>query len=539
MVNSAGQGAGTAHPGHIRDVSVVLRVSDHAATLEACLGSLAQQSLGAERIEVIAIDDGSTDDSGPLLARAARTHRGMLRTGQQQHGLGPAAARNLGLSQAAGRYVIFLEAADRLAPDALARMVAAADRSEADVVLGKLESTGRHSVATSMFRANQDYTDLYGSRVYWSLTPDKLFRMSLLQRRGLQFPTDLHIGDDQVFTAQALTAADNIAVVADRTCVFKGPSGAAAVTLTERVALAARMMALVTTLVPAGPQRDRLLSRHLESELGKPTGALLLASDNPAEQERAMWAASDVLHAHLTAGALALLPRPVAVRMALLSAGRFAEARRMAEYEAQKGQPAPKKTIENGRVFTALPFFRDPQTALPDELFDITDRMTVTHQLTRLEWTKSILGIDGTAFFEQLSTRDRATKVVLRERLSGAEERFSVTARRDEKLVNAKGKPRAMGRFSARVNLRQTSSGRPLGPGIWDLWLSVSFEGVTREVRLGRRRSDDVDVTSRPPVVIAPSPRSADHHLVAVPFCTPQGDISLQISEQLPLPVAR
>ncbi|MEV8567512.1 glycosyltransferase [Streptomyces sp. NPDC051322] len=528
-----------AHAVDLPDVTVIIRADNHATTLEACLESLAQQSIGLERLDIIAIDDGSTDDSGPLLARAIRNFPGRLRTGQQPHAMGPAAARNLGLSQASGRYVIFLEGADRLAPDALARMVAAADRSEADVVLGKLESTGRHSVATSMFRANQDYADLYTSRVYWSLTPEKLFRMSLVHRCGLQFATDLHIGDDQVFTAQALTEADNIAVVADRTCVFKGPSAAPAVPLTERIALAARMMSLVAGLVPAGSRRDRLLSRHLESEIGKATGSLLLSTGNPAERERAMWAASDVLRNHLTPGALALLPRPLAVRLALLSGGWFAEAQQMAEQEAEKDRPAPKKIVENGRVFTTLPFFRDPRTALPDELFDITDKMTVTHQLTGLQWTKSILGLEGFAFFEQLSTRDRATKVVLRERTSGAEERFSVTARRDEKLLNAKGKVRAMGRFSARVNLRQTSSGRPLAPGIWDLWLAVSFEGITREVRLGRKRSDQVDVTGRPPVVIAPSPDSAHHELLAVPFYTPQGDFSLQICEQLPLPGTR
>ncbi|MCX4547468.1 glycosyltransferase family A protein [Streptomyces sp. NBC_01500] len=530
--------AGPAHAGDLPDVTVVVRASDHAATLPACLDSLARQTIGAHRLEVIAIDDGSLDDSGPLLARATRTFPGRLRTGQQPRGMGPAAARNLGLSRATGRYVIFLEGADRLAHDALDRMVAAADRSEADVVLGKPESTGRHSVATSMFRTDQDHADLYRSRVYWSLTPDKLFRTALVRRCGLQFPTDMVIGDDQAFTAAAYVAARNIAVVADRTCVLKGPSAAASVTPVQRVALAARMMALVTALVPAGPEQDRLLSRHLEAELGRATGPLLLATDDPAERERIARAASDVLRARLTPGALALLARPLAVRLALLSSGRFAEAEQMAGYEAQK-PPAPKKTVENGRVYTTLPFFRDPRTPLPDALFDITDRMTVTHRLTRLRWADAVLCLDGFAFFEQLSTRDRATHVVFREPVTGAEARVPVTARRDEELVNAKGKSRAMGRFSARADLAGLCGGQPPAPGVWEVWLSVSFEGVTQEVRLGRKRSADVDVTGRLPVVVAPSPHSPDHELAATLFYTPGGDLSLQLAERRPLPVAR
>ncbi|MGW0775834.1 glycosyltransferase family 2 protein [Streptomyces sp. NPDC002835] len=523
------------HPSEIRDVSVVVRVCNNAASLHACLSSVMEQSIGIERVEVIAVDDGSTDDSATLLARISAEHAGVVRAGHQSRGLNPGSARNWAMSQATGRYIMFLEGSDQLAPDALERLVAAGDKNESDVVLGKLESSGKHAVASSMFRRSLASADLYDSRVYWSLTPDKLFRTSLIHRLGLEFQTDMVIGEDQAFTAAAYVGADNISVVADRACVIKGPSPAPQVSLTERVKLGARMMNLVSSLVPAGAHRDHLLSRHLEAELGKATGKLLLATDNQAERELAMWAASDVLQSCLTPGALALLSRPLAVRYSLLSSGHFVEAERMAAYEQDNERPAPRKTVDNGRVYTTLPFFRDPAVPVPDEVFDITDRMTVSHQLTRVSWTGSILGLEGFAFFEQLSTRDRATKVVLRERYTGAVERFSVTARRDETLHNAKGKPRAMGRFSARVNVRQTSTGWPVCPGIWDVHLAVSFEGVTQEVRVGRSRSEDVDTTSRRPTVIAPANGSTPHELVATPFYDDEGHFSIEIAERLPL----
>ncbi|MFG2333258.1 glycosyltransferase [Streptomyces sp. NPDC048604] len=526
------------HPGEIRDVTVVLHVRDHARTLGACLDSLLGQSIGTDRIELIAVDDGSTDESGSVLAEAQRRHPHLLRTGRLPRGLSTSEARNWGMSQATARYVLFLTGADRLTPTALERMVASADTNESDVVLGKLESSGKHAVATSMFRRTQASADLYGSKVYWSLTPDKLFRTSLLRRRGLAFPADMSFGEDQAFTAAAYIGADNISVVADEPCVVKGPSSAGPVALAQRVELAARMTALVCSLVPPGPRQNLLISRHLETELGKATGALLLASDNHAERERALWAAAEFLR-QVPPGASALLPRPLAVRLALIAAGRHAEAQQMAAYEADKNNPVPKKTVENGRVYTTLPFFRDPSVGLPDELFDITDKMTVNQELTSLKWSGPILLLDGHAFFEQLTTRERATKVVLRHRPTGAEERFSVTARRDETLMNSKGKPRAMGRFSTRINLRQMSDGWPLLPGVWDVFLAVSFEGVTQEVRLGRRRAPEVDVVSRMPMVFAPSATTAGHELAATPFYTEEGDLSLEISERLPLPGAR
>ncbi|WP_392673318.1 glycosyltransferase [Streptomyces sp. LN785] len=527
------------HPADIRDVTVVVRVSNHAATVGACFDSLLGQSVGAARMEVVAVDDGSTDDSASVLGRFARDHPAVVRTGRQPIGVNPAAARNWGLSQAGGRYIIFLEGSDRLAPDALERMVTAADKNESDVVLGKPVSSDRHPVPTAMFRRSRAVTDLYDSRVYWTLSADKLFRTELLRRRGLEFPTDMADSAEMAFTAAAFVGADNISVVADEPCLIKGPPTGSALRLIDQVDRAAHMMGLVSSLVPAGPRRDHLLSRHLETELGPATGASLTGTASRDERERTAWAARDVLNTHLTPGAHALLPKPIAVRYALLASGRFAEAERMVAYETDKEQPAPRKTVENGRVFTTLPFFRDPGTGLPDELFEITDRMTVRHQLTAVRWTGSILGLDGFAFFDQLSTRDRATKVVLRERHSGAEERFSVTARRDEKLLNSKGKPRAMGRFSTRINLRQTSSGWPVAPGIWDIYLSVSFEGVTKEVRVGRERSEDVDTTGRAPVVIAPSPGSTQHELVATPFYTADGDLSIEMAERLPVPGGR
>ncbi|MFF0217966.1 glycosyltransferase family 2 protein [Streptomyces vinaceus] len=523
-------------PTDVKDVTVAVRVSNQAAALDACLASVVVQSIGTDRLEVIGVDDGSTDESGSVLARAAHQYSSFMRAGQVSPGLSPAGARNWSLSQVRGRYVIFLEATDRLAPDALERMVAAADAYEADVVLGKLESSGRHPVETAMFRKNQAYTDLYASRVYWSLTPDKLFRTSLLQRRGLAFPTDMPIGDDQAFTAGAFIGADNVAVVGDATCVVKGPPVAPRVTLSDRVALASRMLALVAAQLPEGPRRDKLQSRHLEVELGRATSAALLSATDAAERDQALWAAAEVLRAQASPGALALLPRMVAVRFALLAQGRFAEAQRMAAFEADKDRPVVRKTVEGGRVFTTLPFFRDPQVALPDELFDITDDMTVSHQLQKARWEGPMLTLDGFAFYEQLSTKDRTTRVVLRERTSGAQESYAVTARRDDTLTNAKGKPRAMGRFSARVNLAQTSSGWPLEPGTWDLYLAVGFEGVTQEVRLGPKRAADLDTTARMPVPIGAAPDARGMELAATPYYTESGGLSIEVSRRTPLP---
>ncbi|WP_425836927.1 glycosyltransferase family 2 protein [Streptomyces fractus] len=529
--------ATSAPPAPLPDATVALRVQNQADQLRACLDSLFAQTLGAARTQIVAVDDGSTDSVGSLLRDVAADRPELLTVELPQRGPTPAEARNAAIEHTRGRYVIFLDACDQLAPDALERMVRAADRNEADVVLGKPAALGRRAVPTAMFRKSSAYAAPLTSKVYWTLTPDKLFRTELLRRAELSFPTDLRFGEDQPFTAAAYLAADAVSVLADSPCVLKGSPAppASPVGPSDRVVLAERMMSMVHSLVPDGPGRDRLLSRHLEVELGKATGRALLAEDSSEERRRTLSHAESVLNTLATPGSLALLPRPLAVRYALLAAGHHEHAVRMAEYSAATGNPAPKKVVEGGKVFAALPYFRDPAVELPDSVFDITGQMKVMMELQKLRWDGPLLHLEGFAFFDQLSTASRRTHVVLRHRATGAEERYPVTAHRDDKLVNSKGRPRAMGRFATRVNLAQSSDGWPLAPGIWDVLLSVSFEGVTREVPLGAQRAATVDVVSRLPHILGPAPRTEGHQLIAVPAYTEKDHLMLEISERLPL----
>ena len=94
-------------------VSVIIPVYNIERHLAQCLDSVAGQSLGD--IEVICVDDGSTDGSPAILARyAARSARFRVVT---QANAGPGEARNAGLALAGGEYVIFLDSDDWFEPD--------------------------------------------------------------------------------------------------------------------------------------------------------------------------------------------------------------------------------------------------------------------------------------------------------------------------------------------------------------------------------------------------------------------------------------
>ena len=136
-------------------VSLVIATYNHARFLGEALDSAVAQTL--EGVEVVVVDDGSTDDTEAVLAR----YGGRLRVIRQPN-RGLAAARNTGLAAARGTYVSFLDADDVLLPTKLAEQAAILDRAPTvgwtycDVLI-ETTATGAEMRASERFR--------YGARM--------------------------------------------------------------------------------------------------------------------------------------------------------------------------------------------------------------------------------------------------------------------------------------------------------------------------------------------------------------------------------------
>jgi glycosyltransferase involved in cell wall biosynthesis len=118
------------------DVSLVVPVYNTMPYLSECLDSLVAQTIGLDRMQIVTVDDGSTDGSGPELDRYAQRYPGVFTVIHQANSGGPAGPCNRALDVATGRYVFFVGADDHLGPEAMQRLVAAADEYGSDVVLG-------------------------------------------------------------------------------------------------------------------------------------------------------------------------------------------------------------------------------------------------------------------------------------------------------------------------------------------------------------------------------------------------------------------
>ena len=113
-------------------VSIVIPVYNKAEYISDCLESLLQQDF--DDFEIVAVNDGSTDDSGKICdEKAAENTR--IRVIHTENG-GVTAARRKGVEQAKGEYIMFVDADDKLLPNAIKTLYKAIIDSNADEVIG-------------------------------------------------------------------------------------------------------------------------------------------------------------------------------------------------------------------------------------------------------------------------------------------------------------------------------------------------------------------------------------------------------------------
>ena len=111
--------------------SIVIPVYNTAPYLKECIDSVLNQT--QKEIEVIAVDDGSTDNSLEILHELQKKHPQL--TVIHQENLGVGGARNTGMALAVGEYIYFLDSDDYIAENALEICYACASENNLDVVL--------------------------------------------------------------------------------------------------------------------------------------------------------------------------------------------------------------------------------------------------------------------------------------------------------------------------------------------------------------------------------------------------------------------
>jgi glycosyltransferase involved in cell wall biosynthesis len=198
-------------------VSVIVPVYDSMPYLTGTMESLLAQDLAEGELEVIAIDDGSTDGSGEELDRFA-AEDARLRVIHQPNSGWPGMPRNRGLELAGGEYVFFMDSDDTAAPDALRSMLEAADRSGAEVVLPRMRGVGGRRVQPLFDKHPSGPITV--SRAMETVSPQKLIRRELIERHGLRFPEGRVRLEDGILMSRVYLLANRLEFCGPRPLYF-------------------------------------------------------------------------------------------------------------------------------------------------------------------------------------------------------------------------------------------------------------------------------------------------------------------------------
>lgn len=207
-------------------ISVVVPVYNGEKTIARCLDSLLSQKLdGKAELEIVAVDDGSSDGSAELLRAYARDNACIRAVFQENQG--PGATRNRGIRESTGEYIGFVDCDDFVDSEMYRTLLEEIERTGADLAVCQeknvyIEDGSLHLINETRFPLTQSKafsgTEILSWQInytYMTLNGvcNKLYKRSILADSGLRFPEDHRYAEDLVLSAGVYSHIDRAVLI--------------------------------------------------------------------------------------------------------------------------------------------------------------------------------------------------------------------------------------------------------------------------------------------------------------------------------------
>lgn len=181
-------------------LSVIIPLYNNESFIGACVQSVIDQNFDCNSpVEIIVVDDGSTDNSVNVVRRMMKKYKNIKLISQDNHGV--SSARNRGIDVAMGKYVYFLDSDDTLIPDCFPTFIIELERTKADILHFLSSSDIHEKTLNPSFRVISPA--LASTDVIWLY----IIKREYIISNKLRFDERLCIGEDNLFIVKMLYSA--------------------------------------------------------------------------------------------------------------------------------------------------------------------------------------------------------------------------------------------------------------------------------------------------------------------------------------------
>lgn len=211
-------------------ISIIIPVFNAENYLEDCMQSISNQSF--DDFEILTINDGSTDYSLKILNEFQEKEPRLKIFSQENKGV--SVARNLGLENAKGEYITFIDADDWLHPETLEHYIEIVENEDSDIVISQFLTKKSTEKQTELSVENFDKEDIeqkifpkfIETDVYNSVC-NKFYKKELIKKSNSQFPIGVRIAEDAQFNHQVFSLAQKITETQFQSYFYREVEGSA------------------------------------------------------------------------------------------------------------------------------------------------------------------------------------------------------------------------------------------------------------------------------------------------------------------------
>lgn len=194
-------------------ISIIVPTYNVEKYIRTCIESILAQTY--RNIEVIIVNDGSTDQSLEVISDLICSHHNIKVINQKNQGI--SVARNTGIDAATGKYIAFVDPDDKIMPDFVSSLYQIADRTGADIVRGSFRDFNGNipkgwvpdfNVPTDCGTIVLDqFLSSHISSVVWS----SIYRLDFINSNHIRFTPGIILSEDTDFTIRAYMLAKLVA----------------------------------------------------------------------------------------------------------------------------------------------------------------------------------------------------------------------------------------------------------------------------------------------------------------------------------------